>query len=198
VSIAEGGERLTLTPALSPRGFLPDESRWDLPELVKRLDDARLSVHLQVLTYKPAMRDGSPFLELDQALRRAAGRGVRVQVLVADWSKRSGTIEPLQRLAEVPGIEIRLSTIPRWSGGFIPFARVVHAKYLVVDGRVAWVGTSNWEGDYFLKSRNVGLVVEGTSFGARLERVFASGWSGPYVERLDPQRAYASPNIEHD
>jgi phosphatidylserine/phosphatidylglycerophosphate/cardiolipin synthase-like enzyme len=191
-------EAMSVTPALSPTGMLPDESLWDLPQLVRRLDQARESIHLQLLTYEPTMRDGSPFSDLDEALRRAASRGVAVQLLLADWCTRAGTVEPLQRLAELPHVEIRLATIPRWSGGFIPFARVIHAKYLVVDGAVAWVGTSNWSGDYFLKSRNVGLVIEGSGFAARLERVFRSGWDGPYVERLDPTRRYDPPRVEHE
>ena len=38
----------------SPKGWLPDESRWDLTELVELLDRARVSVDLQVLTYSTA------------------------------------------------------------------------------------------------------------------------------------------------
>jgi phosphatidylserine/phosphatidylglycerophosphate/cardiolipin synthase-like enzyme len=144
------------------------------------------------------MREGAPFRELDDALRRAAGRGVKVELLLSDWSTRAGTIEPLQLLAEVPGVRVRLWTIPRWSGGFVPFARVAHAKYLVVDGATAWIGTSNWEGDYFLKSRNVGLIVDGPRFAARLERIFQSGWQSPYAYPLDPKASYTPPAIERE
>lgn len=193
IEVRQGGQAMALTPLASPKGWLPDESLWDLPRLRAMIDGARRSVTVQLLSHRPRMRDGTPFPDLDDALRRAAARGVRVRLLLADWSKRRGSIEPLQRLAEVPGVEVKLATIPRWSGGFIPFARVIHAKYMVVDGAAAWIGTSNWEGDYFQKTRNVGLLVEGGPFAGQLERVFQEVWGGPYAAAVDPRGVYAPP-----
>lgn len=40
----------------------------------------------------------------------------------------------------------------------IPFARVNHNKYMVTD-KVAYIGTSNWIGDYFVNTAGVGLVL---------------------------------------
>lgn len=184
------GERIAL--ASSPRGWLPDESSWDLPKLVALLDGARQSIDVQVLTYKTKERDGTPFPTLDDALRRAAARGVRVRLLVSDWSSKPGTDSrrTLDSLAQVPNVEVRVITIPRWSGGDIPYARVAHAKYLVVDAGSqahkarAWVGTSNWEGDYFTKSRNVGLIASGGALPARLDGIFDAGWGGSYARPL--------------
>lgn len=190
------GERAMVTPVFSPRGFLPDPGSWDLPKLTALIDGAKATVRVQVLTYKTRSRDGSPFPDLDDALRRAAARGVSVELLVADWSKRRGSVEAVQALARVPGVRARFLDIPPWSGGFVPFARVAHAKYLVIDGARAWVGTSNWEGDYFEKSRNVGVIVEGAAFAAQLDRVFQSGFAGPYAEPVDPDRAYTPPKVD--
>jgi phosphatidylserine/phosphatidylglycerophosphate/cardiolipin synthase-like enzyme len=193
--LAAGGP-VTVTPVFSPRGFLPDPRSWELPAIVALIDGARRSIHVQVLTYKTSSRDGSLFPDLDNALRRAAGRGVAVQVLVSDWSKQKGTVGSVQGLARVAGIAVRFLDIPAWSGGFIPFARVAHAKYMVVDGARAWVGTSNWEGDYFTRSRNVGLVVEGEGFATGLERIFRDGFGGPYAEVVDPDRVYEAPQVD--
>jgi len=198
LSFAEtgAGQPATVTPVFSPRGFLPDPRSWELPRIVALIEGARRSVHVQVLTYKTSSRDGSPFPDLDDALRRAAARGVEVQLVVSDWSKRRGTVESVQRLARVPGVAARFLDIPPWSGGFVPFARVAHAKYMVVDGARAWVGTSNWEGDYFTRSRNVGIIVEGEAFAGQLERVFRDGFAGPYAEVVDPDKAYEAPRTE--
>src|SRR5581483_1536421 len=125
-----------------------------------------------------AARDGSPFTDLDDALRRAAGRGVEVDLLVSDWSKRKGTLESVQDLGRAAGVRVRFIKIPAWSGGYVPFARVAHAKYMVIDGARAWVGSSNWEGDYFTRTRNAGVVVEGEAFAAQLEHVFHDGFAG--------------------
>ncbi len=189
------GGTVRVTPAHSPEGYLPDPGTWDLPKLVKLIDGAKRSVRVQLLTYKAKARDGSPFPELDEALKRAAARGVKVELLLADWSKRKGTIEGLQAMHAPPGLTVKLVTIPQGSAGFIPFARVVHAKYMVVDGERAWLGTSNWERDYFTQSRNVGVIVEGEAFASQLERFFADGWSSPYAVEVDPKATYTAPNI---
>jgi phosphatidylserine/phosphatidylglycerophosphate/cardiolipin synthase-like enzyme len=167
----------------SPRGWLPDAGFWDMPELLRWIDAAARSVDVQVLTYKPAMRDRSPFRDLDDALRRAAGRGVRVRLLVSHWGAKDEGLAALGRDLRAPS-EVRILTIPPWSGGDIPFARVAHAKFAVVDGTRAWVGTSNWEGDYFLKSRNVSVFVEGAPFAGTLQDVFDGDWGSRYAAPL--------------
>jgi phosphatidylserine/phosphatidylglycerophosphate/cardiolipin synthase-like enzyme len=192
------GETVRVRPAFSPQGFLPDAAMWDLPELLRMIDGARRSVRVQLLTYRARGRDGSEFRELDDALKRASARGVQVELLVADWAKRKGTIEGLQALHAPPGLTVRLVTIPRWSGGFIPFARVVHAKYMVVDGETAWLGTSNWERDYFTQTRNVGLIVEGAAFARQLERFFTETWTSPYAAEVDPKATYTPPAISSE
>ncbi len=194
VAVPLGGDTVRVTPVFSPRGWLPDESLWDLPRLVELIDSARSTVRLQLLTYKSTGRS-EYFDTLETALRAAAARGVAVQLLLSDWCKRSGTIEGLQSLEPLPGIEVKLVTIPPWSGGFIPFARVVHSKYLVVDEDKAWIGTSNWEKDYFHRSRNVGLIVQGRGIAGTLNRYFLDGWTGPYATAVDPCASYTPPRI---
>jgi len=182
-----------VTPVFSPTGWLPDPTLWDLPRLVEMIDRATRTVRVQLLTYKTTSRDGSYFDALDAALRRAASRGVQVQLLLADWSKRKGTIEGLQSLQAMAGIDVRMSTIPPFSGGFVPFARVGHAKYMVVDGRRAWIGTGNWEGDYFTQSRNTGLVIDSPKFGERLDLYFADAWGSTYAYEVDACATYEPP-----
>lgn len=194
-AVGEGADAPQVTPVFSPTGWLPDPTLWDLPRLVEMIDRATRTVRLQLLTYKTTSRDGSYFDTLDAALRRAASRGVQVQLLLSDWSKRKGTIEGLQSLQTIPGIDVRMSTIPPFSGGFVPFARVAHAKYMVVDGRRAWLGTSNWEGDYFTQSRNAGLVIDSPKVGERLDRYFARVWGSTYAYDVDACATYEPPRV---
>lgn len=189
-----GSDTSRVTPVFSPKGWLPDESLWDLPRLVELIDSARSTVRLQLLTYRTTGKN-EYFDTLETALRAAAARGVSVQLLFSDWCKRAGTIEGLQSLEPLPGIEVKLVTIPEWSGGFIPYARVIHAKYLVIDENKAWVGTSNWEKDYFFASRNVGLIIEGRATAARLNKFFLDGWNGPYATPVNACQAYTPPKI---
>jgi phosphatidylserine/phosphatidylglycerophosphate/cardiolipin synthase-like enzyme len=180
---------------MSPTGFLPDEESWDLPRIVALLDAARESIAVTCLTYSPVDRDGGYWEVLDNTLRRAAVRGVAVRLLVSDWSQRSPAIDFLKSLEPVPGIEVRLVTIPEAKEGFIPYARVIHSKFLTVDGRFSWLGTSNWEKSYFHQSRNVGLVVESRPITAKLDRSFDQLWNSSYAETVRPEKEYVAPRI---
>ena len=170
----------------SPRGFLPDEKLWDLPALVELIDSARRSVRVQLLTYAEVP-------DLQPALIRAAARGVAVELLVSDWELRPKTLRELRALD--PRIAVRIFTLPQASSGFIPFARVSHAKYCVADAKRGWVGTSNWEPDYFFKSRNVGLLIDGGEIPARLEAFFTGNWRSQYAAPFDRAREYTAPRI---
>ena len=175
-----------LSAAFSPRGALRDEATWDLPAILDMLRSARDSIRLQLLSYKPVDREGEWWDELDDALRGAAERGVDVRLVVADWSDKPGSIEPLAALAALEHCEVRFLRIPEHESGPIPFARVVHAKYLVVDGQESWVGTSNWQRGYFTKSRNLGFLLSGSGPASQLTRFFDRNWASRYA---DPVRA---------
>jgi phosphatidylserine/phosphatidylglycerophosphate/cardiolipin synthase-like enzyme len=184
-----------VTPVVSPQDLLSDMVEWDLPHLLSWIDGAEDEVLLQVLTFRMQGRDGERFEAMESALLRAAARGVKVRLLVSDWCKRSGTIEDLQALARIPNVHIRMMTIPPAERGHIPFARVIHAKYLVVDRSRGWIGSSNWERSYFHESRNVGLLLEGGSFAERMARYFEEGWTSRYAYKLDPEATYLAPRV---
>jgi phosphatidylserine/phosphatidylglycerophosphate/cardiolipin synthase-like enzyme len=192
--VSSTGDSIAFFPVMSPRGWIPDSTLWDEPQLVELIDGAKETVSVQLLTYRP-VSDGEHYDVLESALRRAAARGVRVRLLVSDWCKRESTVPYIQSLALVPNLEVRMVTIPQSSGGFIPYARVIHAKTLVADGRSAWIGTSNWEKDYFHASRNVGVIVRSELIGEVLLRVFEDTWTSPYAYAVDPCADYDAPRI---
>jgi phosphatidylserine/phosphatidylglycerophosphate/cardiolipin synthase-like enzyme len=194
---APGRDRgVRVTAAFSPRGLLPAPDTWDLPQLVALIEGATREVELQVLTLDLVDRQGRPFRELEDALLGAAARGVAVRILVADWCKRAGVVEGLQALELRKNVYVCFSEIPAHSGGFIPFARVAHSKLLVVDRRRAWIGSSNWEREYFFSGRNAGLVLEGDALGARLHDYFDKLWESIYAVRVDPDARYEPPRRE--
>jgi phosphatidylserine/phosphatidylglycerophosphate/cardiolipin synthase-like enzyme len=174
----------------SPRDLLPAGINWDLPRIIDLIASARTHVRIQLLTFK-----SGDWLELSTPLETAAARGVRVELAVSNWSTRPAQLESLHRLASA-GVAIRIVTIPQWSGGFIPYARVTHAKLLVVDGSRAWLGTSNWERDYFYGSRNVGLVIGEPGLAARILSFSESVWTSPYASPFDPAVSYPAPRLE--
>lgn len=192
---ARSGETVTLYPAFSPRDDLPHPSQWDLPLIVEMIDSASDSLHVTLLTYSPVARDGTYWPTFETALRAAAARGVAVHLMVADWGKRTPTIDYLKSLECVPGIEVRMVTLPEAEAGFIPYARVTHAKYLTVDGRRFWLGTSNWEKSYFMTSRNVGVIADHPGVVRTLDDGFDALWRSPFAHVVDPAVIYEPPRI---
>jgi phosphatidylserine/phosphatidylglycerophosphate/cardiolipin synthase-like enzyme len=182
------GDTVRVWPSYSPRGFIPDPALWDLDALVRLLDGARREVVAQVLSYAAASR-GSDDPTLDRALRRAAARGVRVRLIVSDWQGGAG-LDHLRGLAAVPNVEVRIASVPEWSGGYIPYARVEHCKFAVVDGRLLWIGTSNWSPDYFHGSRNLAVTLDNRRLAAQARRTFEVSWLAPGAKRLAPDVAH--------
>ena len=190
------GEAVRVNFGASPRDWLMDRLTWDLAGLLDRIRKAKTRLRVQLLNYSTINYDGSSFMELEEALLGAADRGVEVQMMVADWSKKEKYIKQLQSLQRHPKVTIKLVTIPEWSGGFIPFARVIHSKYMTIDGVQGWLGTSNWSGDYFFSSRNAGIFVEGGRFVQDLDRIFEGLWGSEYAEIVDPEGTYAAPRVK--
>jgi phosphatidylserine/phosphatidylglycerophosphate/cardiolipin synthase-like enzyme len=190
-----GNDKVWVRPAFSPTGRIVNERLWDEPRILEMIEGAKDSVEIQLLTYNDVTKQGERYDTLRKALQDAAKRGVVVRLLVADWCKRKPTVDTIKDLAKTKGIEVRFMTIPQSSRGFIPFARVAHAKYMVVDGTRFWLGTSNWERDYFHTSRNVGIVAEGKVAASRLARFFDGNWTSPYAEVVDPAKEYTPPRV---
>jgi phosphatidylserine/phosphatidylglycerophosphate/cardiolipin synthase-like enzyme len=185
------GDTARVWPSYSPFGLIPDSTRWDRDAIVRLLDAAHSEIVVQSLTY--ASSDRRVYDDtLDRALRRAAGRGVRVRLVISDWEAGSDAMRDLIALSAVPGIEIRLSVLPEWSGGYVPFARVEHCKYAVVDSLSAWIGSSNWEPSYFHGSRNLAVTLENRGLAIAARRVFEASWRAAAANRVSPSSHFTA------
>lgn len=194
VPVRFGADVVTAIAVASPTGLLGDERHWDLPRLLSAIEASKSTVRLQALSYEVVGYDKVEWRALDDTLRAAAARGVRVEMIVSDWAKSGSKLASVQALARVPNVTVKFASIPEASTGFVPFARVVHSKLATVDGAWAWVGTSNLSRDYFYGSRNVALVVNGVPFAGRIDAYFEKLWTSSYVEVVDPDRTdYAPP-----
>ena len=191
--ITAKGDTVSVLLAASPAKALPEGVLWDLPLMVDMIDAARDSIHLQLLSYGVTDREKRLFDDLDSALRRASVRGVEVRIILSNWSKSRYSLPWIKSLAVLPRLEVRFTNIPEYSKGFIPFARVEHAKYLTVDGNALWIGTSNWSRGYFFESRNISLFFRGRGAPRDPDRFFNLSWHGPFAETVDPAAEYAPP-----
>ena len=183
-----GYDTVQVEPSYSPKAFVPDSTHWDGDAVIRALDAAQHEVVIQTLTYSPkSYTEFNDFL--DRALRRAAARGVRVKLLVSDWNLGQPGIGYLKDLSKVPGIEIRISEVPYFSGGYISYARVEHCKYFVADSMITWIGTSNWEPDYFFHTRNVGVTLTSRRIALEARKSFESSWT-QIAKRVDVTKEY--------
>jgi phosphatidylserine/phosphatidylglycerophosphate/cardiolipin synthase-like enzyme len=167
-----------------------DSTLWDEQQIVRVMDGADKELSLQFLGYSTRDKGDAVYRVLDDAVRRAAARGVNVRLLVADWEKGTASERSLKDLALVPNIEVKFSTIPEWSGGYLSFARVEHCKFIIADSSAFWLGTSNAEKNYFYGTRYVGVVVRNAMLGSRIHRVFSKSWDSQYAERVNPGTTY--------
>ena len=175
----------------SPQDMLPPGIRFELTEIQALLASAATSIRIQLLEYL-----AGEWTEIEEVLVQAAKRGIRVELLLADWCKHDKFISGIQQLARTPNVEVRFVTFPQHSTGFIKFARVAHAKLLVVDRERAWIGSSNWEREYFYTNRNVGLVINDRAIAERIAIWSDATWTSSYATRVDPDAKYTAPRIK--
>ena len=181
----------------SPNQYNPSgvgNSETGLPAL---LAEAKSEVRIQLLDYAPLSygpKGTRPYYAvIDNAVRAAANRGVKIKLMVSNWNLEQPALPYLKSLAILPNVEIRVVTLPVASTGFIPFARVIHSKTMVIDNQVAWVGTSNWSGGYMDLSRNLEVVMRNEKMAQRLAALQEQTWSSPYAQALDINQQYAKP-----
>jgi cardiolipin synthase A/B len=138
---ARGGE-----PDPAPLVVSPTNARASLLALIEGAEES-LDLYAEVL------RDR----EVLDALGGAAGRGVRVRLLV---SPAADNAEERAALAGA-GIEVRLMT-----------NLYVHAKLIVADGERAYVGSQNLSATSLDLNRELGIVLDDPVGLARLVRTF--------------------------
>ena len=181
---------VTYSLAFGPAGFVPKGFDAELDALLALIKNAKTSLRGQVMTYALAEHGSKRWADLDEAFRMAAARGVKVELVFTDWGMGGKADRDIKALAKTDNIAVKISSLPQFSGGFIPFARVEHCKYLVADGSEGYVTTSNWGPGYFLNTRSAAVFLHGAAGAMILEDIFAKTWTGPYVQPVDPLKEY--------
>ena len=166
----------------NPRGVGDSES-----ELVRLIGEAKTELDIQLLDYNPTTyaRPKRFYPPIDNALRDAAVRGVKVKLLVSHWNTDEQSVVHLKSLSII--------TVPEAKQGPIPFSRTAHSKYMVADGVAVWLGTSNWAGGYLDTSRNLEVVVKDEALAARAAKMHAHLWGSPYTAPIEVQKTYSKP-----
>ena len=186
--------KTTLTPTASNPTIIFNQKNWDENLLLNLISSASESIKIQLLSYSPESR-GKRYDVLDNALRAAAARDVKVEMILSDWNFYSPRIDNIKALHAVPNIEIKFSTIPEASEGYIGYARVEHCKFMVIDDKEFWLGTSNWSQSYFYKGRNLGVVVHNKKLSQQVANIFYKSWDSKYCHLVNLEKKYQRKEI---
>ncbi|PRC94682.1 phospholipase D-like domain-containing protein [Solimicrobium silvestre] len=181
----------------SPNAYNPDGIGDSEAEIVKLLAEAKSEVRIQLLDYAPLSYGPNHtrpyYAVIDNAIRAALTRGVKVKLMVSNWNTEKPAIHYLKSLSLLPGMEIKIVTLPKAASGFIPFARVIHSKTMSIDGQIAWIGTSNWSGGYLDNSRNMEIVLRNQAMAKRIADLHQQTWDSSYAQAIDMMKDYPKP-----
>ncbi|GAA6213738.1 phospholipase D4 [Lates japonicus] len=187
----------------SPPSFCPPSRTQDLEAILSIISEAQHYVDVSVMEYFPTTRFERPLKYwpfIDDAIRMAAfERKIKFRMLISCGRDSDPAMLPfLQSLASMDNphdditIQVKLYIVPVGNQSDIPYSRVNHNKYMVTD-KVAYIGTSNWSGDYFITTAGVGLVIsqhapqpewKTKALQSQLRAVFDRDWYSEYAVNL--------------
>ncbi|KAK9533524.1 hypothetical protein VZT92_008636 [Zoarces viviparus] len=202
VKTDEVSSRLYLTG--SPPSFCPPSRTQDLEAILSIISEAQHYVDVAVMEYFPTTLFEKPqryWPFIDDAIRTAVfERRVKMRMLISCGRDSNPAMLPfLKSLASMDSphqkisIQIKLYIVPVGNQSDIPYTRVNHNKYMVTD-KVAYIGTSNWSGDYFQTTAGVGLVIsqhashpvwKTKALHGQLRAVFDRDWYSEFAVDLD-------------
>lgn len=117
-----------------------------------------------------ANQDGSLLDGVLQHLKAAGERGVKIRFLVEDKGIRISTAETLEQLKAIPNLELRIIPYQKLSGG------ILHAKYLLVDGEQAFVGSQNFDWRALEHIHETGLRISDAKVVGQIQAIFEQDW----------------------
>ncbi len=101
-----------------------------------------------------------------QHLKAAGERGVKIRFLMEEKGIRISTPETLEQLKAIPNLELRIIPYQRLSGG------ILHAKYLLVDGEQAFVGSQNFDWRALAHIHETGLRISDAGVVGQIQAIF--------------------------
>ncbi|XP_057334123.1 5'-3' exonuclease PLD3-like isoform X1 [Microplitis mediator] len=197
--------------ASSPAPLSPIGRSNDIDAILYCIEKAEKFVYISVMDYVP-LTIYTPKVKywpvIDDAIRSAAiDRRIRIKLLISWWKhSRKSEDNFLRSLMDLTNsyknvkIDIKRFIVPT-NADFdkIPYGRVNHNKYMVTDA-AAYIGTSNWSGDYFIDTAGIGFILEddgpknNESIRKQLEDVFLRDWNSPYAHPLNATPTTATTN----
>ncbi|GBQ22778.1 phospholipase D [Gluconacetobacter sacchari DSM 12717] len=125
---------------------------------------------IDVAQFYIADRPGRAMSPVLQALIDSANAGVRVRLIVDD-SFLKETAPVLERLKPIHNIQVETLPTKRLTGG------VLHAKFMIVDGRQVFVGSQNWDWRALEEIHEIGAAIDDPAIAGSFESAFDTLWA---------------------
>ena len=132
------------------------------------IDNASVSIDMEMFYF--ANKKDSPLENLYTALKRAAGRGVKVRIII-DSSFYSRSEKSSDELEGINNITIKKIPVGNLSGG------IMHAKYFVVDGEVLFLGSQNFDWRALIHIHEIGVKVKSKELANTFLKIFELDWN---------------------
>ena len=128
-----------------------DDLRGPLEVWTELFDNAKSEICIG--QFYIASVPGAPFEKVIERLEAAGKRGVKIRFLI-DKKGVSGLSDKatVDRLRAIPNLDMRVLDVSQLTGNGI-----IHAKYLTVDHKVAFIGSQNFDWRAFTHIHETGL-----------------------------------------
>lgn len=103
-------------------------------------------------------------------LEAAGKRGVKIRFLLEEKGIKLSERSTLERLRAIPNLTFRVLPYGQVSGG------IIHAKYMIVDGRQAFVGSQNFDWRSLEHIHETGLRISDATVVGQVQAIFDQDW----------------------
>ncbi|WMJ02931.1 phospholipase D-like domain-containing protein [Pseudomonas chlororaphis subsp. aurantiaca] len=130
----------------------------------------RAKSQIDIGQFYAADHPGSVLGKVIEHLEAAGKRGVKIRFLLEEKGLKLSEPATLERLRAIPNLTFRVLPYARVSGG------IIHAKYMVVDGKQAFVGSQNFDWRSLEHIHETGLRISDEATVAQVQAIFEQDW----------------------
>ena len=116
-------------------------------------------------------KPGTAFEKVLDSLTAAGQRGVKIRFLLDQKGVGLSEAATIARIKAIPNLDLRLIDFNKITGNGI-----VHAKYLAVDGEVAYIGSQNFDWRSFEHIHETGLRITEPAMVSQVQAIFEQDW----------------------
>src|SRR5476649_2629601 len=135
---------------------------------IELFDSAKHNIDIE--EFYAADHPGSVMDTVIEHLEAAGKRGVKIRFLLEEKGIRLSEASTLERLRAIPNLTFRVLAYGQLSGG------IIHAKYMVVDGKQAFVGSQNFDWRSLEHIHETGLRISDATVVSQVQAIFNQDW----------------------